>query len=422
MTASAAASHSRPRVVVTGIGPVTPVGIGLDPFWGSLVNGRSGVGKVEAFDASEFSSRIAAEVHDFRPDEHMDPATVRRMDRFAQFALAAARLAVDDAGLELDSISRDRVGVVVGTGIGGVAAHEEQNRIFLERGPSRVSPRLVAMMIPNMAAGQIAMHLGLTGPNDCTVTACAAGAHAIARAVDLIRERRADVCLAGGCEAAITPLTLAGFCAARALSTRNDDPEGASRPFDRGRDGFVLGEGAVILVLEGLDSATARGARVYAEVAGYGLSADAHHETAPEPEGAGATAAMNGALADAGLRPEAVGYINAHGTSTQLGDIAETRAIKRVFGNRGSAPAVSSTKSVTGHLVGAAGAAEAAATALALDRGVLPPTINYDEPDPECDLDYVPWEPREVRIEAALSNSFGFGGQNASIALTRFDG
>jgi 3-oxoacyl-(acyl-carrier-protein) synthase len=277
------------------------------------------------------------------------------------------------------------------------------------------------MMIPNMAAAQVAMHLGLTGPNECTVTACAAGAHALARAVDLIRDGRADVCLAGGTEAAVTPLTLAGFCAARALSTRNEDPEGASRPFDRGRDGFVVGEAAVLLVLEDLDSASVRGARIYAEFAGYGLSADAHHETAPEPEGSGAAAAMSAALADSNLAPEAVGYVNAHGTSTRLGDAAETRAIKGVFGEHASELAVSSTKSVTGHLIGAAGAAEAAATALALHRGILPPTINYEEPDPECDLDYVPREAREARIQSALSNSFGFGGQNACLALTRFE-
>jgi 3-oxoacyl-[acyl-carrier-protein] synthase II len=409
----------RRRVVVTGIGPVTPVGIGVDRFWSSLVDGVSGVGKLEAFDATPFASRIAAEVHDFRPEEHMEPSDTRRMDRFAQFAVAGSRLALGDAGLEVSSMEPSRVGVVIGTGIGGITAFEREMDVLRERGPSRVSPHLVAMMIPNMAAGQVAMRLGLTGPNDSTTTACAASGHAIARAVDLIRSGAADVMLAGGTESAMSPLTLAGFCASRALSTRNDDPEGASRPFDKGRDGFVIGEGATVLVLEALDDALARGARVYAEIGGYGLSADAHHETAPHPEGDGAVLAMQAALRDSGVEPSDVGYINAHGTSTTLGDIAEIAAIKRVFGDHAARLAVSSTKSMTGHLVGAAGATEAAATALALTNGVLPPTINQEEPDPECDLDVVPNEARRVDLDVAMSNSFGFGGQNASLVLRR---
>jgi 3-oxoacyl-[acyl-carrier-protein] synthase II len=409
----------RRRVVVTGIGPVTPVGIGVDRFWSSLVDGVSGVGKLEAFDATPFASRIAAEVHDFRPEEHMEPSDTRRMDRFAQFAVAGSRLALGDAGLEVSSMEPSRVGVVIGTGIGGITAFEREIDVLRERGPSRVSPHLVAMMIPNMAAGQVAMRLGLTGPNDSTTTACAASGHAIARAVDLIRSGAADVMLAGGTESAISPLTLAGFCASRALSTRNDDPEGASRPFDKGRDGFVMGEGATVLVLESLDDAVARGARVYAEIGGYGLSADAHHETAPHPEGDGAVLAMQAALRDSGVDPSDVGYINAHGTSTTLGDIAEIAAIKRVFRDHAARLAVSSTKSMTGHLVGAAGATEAAATALALANGVLPPTINQEEPDPECDLDVVPNEARRVDLDVAMSNSFGFGGQNASVVLRR---
>jgi len=409
----------RRRVVVTGIGPVTPVGIGVDRFWSSLVDGVSGVGKLEAFDATPFASRIAAEVHDFRPEEHMEPSDTRRMDRFAQFAVAGSRLALGDAGLEVSSMEPSRVGVVIGTGIGGITVFEREMDVLRERGPSRVSPHLVAMMIPNMAAGQVAMRLGLTGPNDSTTTACAASGHAIARAVDLIRSGAADVMLAGGTESAMSPLTLAGFCASRALSTRNDDPEGASRPFDKGRDGFVIGEGATVLVLEALDDALARGARVYAEIGGYGLSADAHHETAPHPEGDGAVLAMQAALRDSGVEPSDVGYINAHGTSTTLGDIAEIAAIKRVFGDHAARLAVSSTKSMTGHLVGAAGATEAAATALALMNGVLPPTINQEEPDPECDLDVVPNEARRVDLEVAMSNSFGFGGQNASLVLRR---
>jgi 3-oxoacyl-[acyl-carrier-protein] synthase II len=409
----------RPRVVVTGIGPVTPVGIGVERFWDALSSCVSGVGKIEAFDTSPFASRVAAEVHDFRPEDHMDPSDARRMERFAQFAVAGARLAVDDAGLDV-SAAPDRVGVVIGTGIGGITAFERQLDVLRERGPSRVSPHLVALMIPNMASGQVAMRLGVTGPNDCTTTACAASGHAIARAVDLIRSGVVDACLAGGTESAISPLTLAGFCASRALSTRNDDPEGASRPFDAGRDGFVIGEGATVLVLEELGAALARGARVYAEVAGYGLSADAHHETAPHPEGRGAAMAMEAALRDAGVAPEEVGYVNAHGTSTPLGDVAEVVAIERVFGDHARRLPVSSTKSMTGHLVGAAGATEAAATALAITRGILPPTINHEEPDPRCDLDVVPNEARPADVEIAMSNSFGFGGQNACLVLRRF--
>ena len=410
------------RVVVTGIGPVTPVGIGVDAFWESLVQGRSGVGKLEGFDTGGLSSLIAAQVHDFRVEEHLEPAVARRMERFAQLAVAAAQLAVADASLDLETSDRTRIGCVVGTGIGGVAAFEAQVKVFAERGPSRVSPHLVALMIPNMAAGQVAMRLGITGPNECTVTACAASGHAIARAVDFLRAGRADVVLAGGAEAAITPLTVAGFCATRALSTRNDDPEGASRPFDAGRDGFVIGEGATMLVLEREDHAHARGARIYADIAGYGLSADAHHETAPHPEGLGGAQAMRAALEDAGLFPEEVGYINAHGTSTSLGDIAETIAIRSVFGSYADRLAISSTKSMTGHLLGAAGATEAAATVLALARGVLPPTINLTDPDPACDLDYVPLTARKADVRVALTNSFGFGGQNASIALVANDG
>ena len=410
------------RVVVTGIGPVTPVGIGVDAFWSSLVAGRSGVGKIEGFDSDGLACRIAAQVHDFHVEEHIEPAAARRMERFSQLAVAAAQLAVGDSGLDLDACDRARAGCVIGTGIGGIGAFEQQIRVFDQRGPTRVSPHLVALMIPNMAAGQVAMRLGITGPNECTVTACAASGHAIARAVDWIRAGRVDVVLAGGSEAAITPMNVAGFCATRALSTRNDDPEGASRPFDAGRDGFVIGEGATVLVLEDEARARARGARIYAEVAGYGLSADAHHETAPHPEGLGGAQAMRSALDDARLAPDDIGYINAHGTSTTLGDVAETTAIRSVFGPHADRLAVSSTKSMTGHLLGAAGATEAAATALALTHGVLPPTINLTTHDPACDLDYVPNDARESRVRAALTNSFGFGGQNASLVMVRGDG
>lgn len=408
------------RVVVTGIGPVTPVGIGVDRFWSSLVEGRSGVGKLEGFDTERYASRIAAQVHDFRPEDFLEPAEARRMERFAQMAVAASKLALADASLDLDGSDRARIGCVIGTGIGGIASFEQHVATLATRGPSRVPPQLVALMIPNMAAGQVAMRLGITGPNDCTVTACAASGHAIARAVDWIRDGRADAVLSGGAESAITPLTVAGFCSARALSTRNDDPEGASRPFDVGRDGFVIGEGSTVLVLEDEQHARARGARVYAEIAGYGLSADAYHETAPEPEGLGGAAAMRDALSDAGLGPEEIGYVNAHGTSTQLGDIAETKAIKAVFGKHAGRLAVSSTKSMHGHLLGATGATEAAATALALTHGLVPPTINLAEPGPGCDLDYVPNVARALSFDSALSNSFGFGGQNASIVLRRW--
>jgi len=409
----------RRRVVVTGIGPVTPVGTGVDAFWQSITAGRSGVGKLEAFDTSEYPSRIAAEVHDFRAEDYMEAPDARRMERFAQFAVAAAQLAVRDAQLDPDRVPPERVGVVIGTGIGGISAFESQASVLAEKGPTRINPRLVSVMIPNMAAAQVARTFGFTGPNDCTTTACAASGHGIARAVELIRSGAADVCVAGGSEAAITPLTLAGFCSARALSKRNDDPEGASRPFDAGRDGFVLGEGAAALVLEEREAAEARGARVYAEISGFGMSSDAYHETAPHPEGAGAVLAMRAALADAGAEAFEVGYVNAHGTSTPLGDSAEVAAIRRVFGEDADRLAVSSTKSVTGHLIGAAGAAEAAATVLAIARGVLPPTINYETPDPTCDVDVVPNVARQADPDVAVSNSFGFGGQNVSLVFRR---
>jgi 3-oxoacyl-[acyl-carrier-protein] synthase II len=412
-------SPVRRRVVITGIGPVTPVGIGVEPFWRSLSEGRSGAGKLDAFDCSDYASRVAAQVHDFKAEDYLERGDVRRMDRFAHFAVAAGKLALSDASLDLAGVDVSRVGAVIGTGIGGIGAFEAQVKVLAERGPSRISPHLVALMIPNMAAGQVAMRLGITGPNDCTVTACAASGHAIARAVDLIRESRADVCLAGGTEAAITPLTVAGFCAARALSTRNDDPEAASRPFDTGRDGFVIGEGSTVLVLESAEHAAERSARVYAEIAGYGMSADAFHETAPEPDGVGGAAAMRAALADAEIEPSAISYINAHGTSTSLGDIAEARAINAVFAEHTRSVAVSSTKSMTGHLLGAAGATEVAASVLAMTHGVLPPTINLDDPDPACPLDHVAGSARPVDVTASLSNSFGFGGHNVSIVMVK---
>lgn len=408
--------NNRRRVAVTGIGPVTPIGTGLSAFWESILAGRSGAGRLTKFDPSPYSSQISAEVNDFDVDEFIDAKRSRRMARFAQLAYASALFALEDAGLRPSDPDPARVGVIVGSGIGGIGLYEEEHAKFLEKGPRFVSPALVQTMIPNSASGSVAIELGFTGPNDCTVTACAASGHAIARAVDLIRNGAADVMLAGGAEAAITPLAVAAFCSARALSTRNDDPQRASRPFDKDRDGFVVGEGACMLILENMETARARGARIHAEIVGYGMSADAHHLVAPHPEGAGAAAAMISALQDAELTAADIGYINAHATSTSLGDIAEAKAIHKVFGE---GPPTSATKSMTGHLLGAAGATEAAATIMALSEQILPPTINYETPDPECDLDVVPNEPRPARVEAALSNSFGFGGHNVSVAFAR---
>jgi 3-oxoacyl-[acyl-carrier-protein] synthase II len=403
------------RVVLTGIGPVTPVGIGVEGFWSSLLGGKSGIAPLTKFDVTSFPVKIAGEVKDFDVEKFLPPRRARRHERFSQFAFAAAKLALDHAGLEPTDPDPARVAIVVGTGIGGIALYEHEHEAMLQRGPRFVSPELIAMMIPNAAAGLMAIELGFTGPNECTVTACASSGHAIARAYDLLVNGAADVALAGGAEAAITPLALASFCSARALSTRNDEPEAASRPFDADRDGFVFSEGSTMLVLETLESAGARGANVLAEIVGYGLSSDAHHIVAPHPEGAGAATAMTAALQRSQVLPEEVDYINAHGTSTPLGDVSEVKAIRKVFGN--SPPPTSSTKSMTGHLLGAAGSTEVAAAALAMRDQQLPPTINYETPDPECDLDVVPNRARPAKVEVALSNSFGFGGHNASIVL-----
>ena len=408
---------SQRRVAVTGIGPVTPIGIGVDDFWSALTSGKSGVGPLTRFDTDEFPVKIAAECADFDIENFLEAKRARRLERFAQLAYAAARLALDDAGLKPEDPDPARVGIVIGTGIGGIALFEEEHRAMLQKGARWVSPSLIAMMIPNAAAGALAIELGYTGPNECTVTACAAGGHAIARAVDYIRNGAADVVLAGGAEAALTPLSLASFCSARALSTRNDEPQRASRPFDSERDGFVFGEGSTMLVLEDLEGAKARGARIRGEIRGYGLSSDAHHIVAPHPEGAGAAAAMTAALSNADLAASEIDYINAHATSTPLGDISEATAIHKVFGD--APPPSSATKSMTGHLLGAAGSTEAGATLLALENQMLPPTINYENPDPKCDLDVVPNEPRQAKVSVALSNSFGFGGHNVSIAFSR---
>jgi 3-oxoacyl-[acyl-carrier-protein] synthase II len=402
------------KVVVTGIGPVTPVGVGLEPFWDALVSGRSGIGEITLFDASDYPVKIAGEVNDFDPAAWMDRKAVRRTDRVVQLAVAAARLAWEDAGSP--QVEPERAAVVVSTGVGGLRYMEDQIRILASRGPDRVSAFTVPAMMPNAATGTIAMELGFTGPNACITTACAAGAHGVGEAYRYIKHGMSDLAIAGGTEAGVTPLAVAAFAQMQAL-TRNPDPATASRPFDAERNGFVISEAACVLVLEEEERARERGATIYAEVAGYGTSADAFHITQPEPQGSGAVIAMQMALTDAGEDAEAVDYINAHGTSTPLNDAAETRAIKKALGDHAYSTAVSSTKSMTGHMVGAAGAAEAVAAALAVKEGVIPPTTNYRTPDPECDLDYVPNEARKRDVRLALSNAFGFGGQNAVLAL-----
>jgi len=413
----------RNAVVVTGMGVISPVGNTLAEYWESLVSGRSGVSRVTRFDASNFPTKIAAEVKGFNPEDFMDRKDVRRTDVFVQYGIAAARQAVEDAGLDLDRIELERFGVIIGSGIGGIETFEQQHLTLLEKGPGRVSPFFIPMMIADMAAGQISMVLGARGPNFATVSACASGAHAIGEAFRVLQKGDADVVLCGGTEAAITPLGMAGFCSMKAMSTRDIEPERASRPFDRERDGFVMGEGAGMVILETLEHARARGAKkIYACMSGYGATADAHHVTAPSPDGEGAARAMKLALADAGLRPADVDYINAHGTSTPLNDKYETKAVKTVFGEHAHRLAVSSTKSMTGHLLGAAGGIEFIACVMAITTSTLPPTINYENPDPECDLDYVPNAARKREVRAALSNSLGFGGHNVTLAVTRFDG
>lgn len=409
------------RVVVTGLGVVAPNGIGVETFWESLVNGVSGVDRITRFDAGRHDTKIAAEVKGFDPLLYMEKKEVKKMDRFIHYALAGAIMAVDDAQLTVKDDERSRIGVLIGTGMGGIPVLEETHKTLLEKGPDRISPFFIPSIITNLASGHIAIRFGLRGPNSCVSTACASGNHAIGDSFELIRRGMADVMFAGGTEAVISPLTIGGFGAMKALSTRNDAPQRASRPFDKGRDGFVMGEGAGVLILEELDHALQRGAKIYAELKGYGMSADAYHITAPEPEGAGAIASMILALEDAGLQPEEVDYINAHGTSTQAGDASETKAIKKVFGDHAYRLAVSSIKSMTGHLLGAAGGVESVATVLTLHHGVIPPTINYDEPDPECDLDYVPNKARRTKVRVAFNNSFGFGGTNATLVFKRYE-
>ena len=408
------------RVAVTGLGIVCPVGIGVDAAWDSLTAGRSGIGPITSFDTTDYTVHFAGCVNDFDPSSALDVKEARRLSRFQQFAVVAAEEALADAGIsDVDPAEAERIGVIVGSGIGGLGLMEEQARVLMERGPSRVSPFLVPGMIIDVAAGLISIRHGFKGINYAPVSACATGNHAIGEAFEAIRRGSADVIVAGGFDAGVTPLGVAGFAAARALSTRNDDPTGASRPFDAGRDGFVVGEGGAILVLEEWDHALARGATIRAEVIGYGATADAYHVTAPAPDGNGARRAMRMALDQAAIDLSEVGYINAHGTSTPLGDAAETGAIREVFGT--TTPPVSSTKSMTGHLLGGAAAIEAVACVRALETGVLPPTINYTDPDPACDLDYVPNVARLTNPAVALSNAFGFGGHNSSILLGRAD-
>jgi 3-oxoacyl-[acyl-carrier-protein] synthase II len=410
------------RVVVTGIGAVTPVGNTADEFWEALRQGKSGIGPITKFDSTGYPTRIAGEVRGFDPMQFVDKKEARRLDPFVQYAIASAVMAVADSGLDLAKVDGTRFGVLVGSGIGGISTLLDTHRVLLSKGPDRISPFFIPMLIINMASGLISMRFGAKGPNSAIVTACATGNHAIGDAGRIIRNGDADLMIAGGAEAIIVDLTFAGFCAMKAMSTRNDRPEQASRPFDADRDGFVCGEGAGLMVLEALEHARARDARIYAEVIGYGMTGDAHHMTAPDPEGDGAARAMRAALRDAGVEPSAVQYINAHGTSTPYNDKYETLAIKRVFGAHARRLAVSSTKSMTGHLLGAAGGIEAIATVLALRDGILPPTINYETPDPDCDLDYVPNQARKQAIDVAMSNAFGFGGTNATLLFRRYPG
>ncbi len=408
------------RVVITGAGAVTPVGNTAEEFWAALLEGRSGIGPITRFDTTGYATRIAGEVKGFDPLTYIDKKDDRKFDLFLKYAVACAVMAVEDAGLKTDRVDASRFGVLVGSGIGGIETLLDNYETLRTKGPDRVSPFFVPMIIINMASGVISMRFGAKGPNSSVVTACATGNHAIGEAMRIIERGDADVMIAGGSEAIIIPLTIAGFCQMKAMSTRNDEPTKASRPFDAERDGFVCGEGGGLIVLESLEHARTRAARIYAEVVGYGMTSDAHHMTAPDPEGDGAARAMSAALRDGGLEPSAVGYINAHGTSTPYNDKFETLAIKRVFGEHAKKVPVSSTKSMTGHLLGAAGGIEAIATAFALHYGVLPPTMNYEKPDPECDLDYIPNQARKQEVEVALSNAFGFGGTNATLALKKF--
>jgi 3-oxoacyl-[acyl-carrier-protein] synthase II len=414
------ADGGKTRVVVTGLGALTPVGNSVPEYWGAVCEGRSGVGPITRFDPKRLDTRIAAEVKGFDPLRVIEKKELKKLDLFIQYALAAGVEAVEDSKVDFSQVDPTRAGALVGSGIGGILSILDWHRVLLEKGPGRISPFFIPSLIVNMAAGQLSIRYKLKGPNSAVVTACATGNHAIGDAFKIIQRGDADLMVAGGSEAIIDELPIGGFAQMKALSTRNDEPERASRPFDADRDGFVAGEGAGLVVLESLEHARRRGARIYAEIIGYGMTSDAYHMTAPDPDGDGAVRAMAAALRDGGLQPEDVGYINAHGTSTPYNDKTETLAIKQVFGAHAHRLAVSSTKSMIGHLLGAAGGVEAVVTVLALQQGILPPTINYDTPDPECDLDYVPNTARKAEFETALSNGFGFGGTNATLAFRRW--
>ncbi len=408
------------RVAITGIGLITPLGTGVDKSWKAAREGVSGIRTITRFDAADFPVKIAGEVPDFDPTGFIEKKELKKMDLFIQYAVAASLMAYRDSGFTVTEKNADRVGVYIGAGIGGLGAIEHWHTVLKEKGPDRVTPFFIPMVIINLASGQVSIKIGARGPNSCAVTACATGTHSIGDAYRLIKSGEADVMIAGGTESTITPLCVAGFNAMKALSTRNDDPGAASRPFDKDRDGFVVGEGAGVVVLEEMESAKKRGAKIYAEVAGYGMNSDAYHMTTPSPDGVGAARCISLALKSAKLNPEDIGYINAHGTSTYYNDLYETMAIKTVFGDHARKVAVSSTKGMTGHLLGAAGGIEAVFSTLAIHDGVLPPTVNYETPDPGCDLDYVPNAAREARVKAAISNSFGFGGTNGVLVFKRF--
>jgi 3-oxoacyl-[acyl-carrier-protein] synthase II len=408
------------RVVITGMGAVTPFGEGVDLFWENLTAGKSAIKPITLFDCSAYETRIAGEVYGFDPEKWIDRKEVKKADRFVQFAVAASRMAVDDAALTIDAELGEKMGVIIGAGLGGLPTIEEFHTTLMTKGPKRVSPFYIPKLIANMAPGYVSMQLGLKGPNECVISACASANHSIGTAVRLVQRGEAPAMLCGGSEAVITGMGVSGFNALKALSTRNDDPTRASRPFDAGRDGFVMGEGAGILVIEELERARARGARIYAEIVGYGATADAYHITAPDPEGDGAMRCMRMAIADAGLTVDDIDHINAHGTSTKYNDAMETLAIKKVFGERARAIPVSSIKSMIGHLLGAAGGVEAIASVKTIETGIIPPTINYDTPDPECDLDYVPNTARRQEVSTVLSSSFGFGGTNAVLVFRKF--
>jgi len=408
------------RVVVTGIGLVSSVGVGTEKTWASLLKGKSGIGHLSRFDTAGYTTTIAGEIKDFDPLQFIDRKEIRKMDLFIQYAMAAAQIAVDFSGIDPGALAGERTGVYVGSGIGGIGGIEETHKVLLEKGPTRVSPFFLISSIINEASGQISIRFRAKGPNSATATACSTSSHAIGDSFRIIARDDADRMIAGGAEAPLTPLGMAGFCAMRAISTRNDEPERASRPFDKNRDGFVMSEGAGILLLEELETAKNRGAEIYAEVIGYGMSGDAYHVSSPQMDGSGARLSMNEAIKDAGIPPEAVDYINAHGTSTYYNDKIETLAIKKVFGDHANKIAVNSTKSMTGHLLGAAGGIEAGISALVLKNQIIPPTINYETPDPDCDLDYVPNTARKASINYGLSNSFGFGGTNATLLLKRY--